>query len=92
MKPNAPLRPEETTQRGAAVPQGKPSLPHERDQQNTATNAQPDPQIRRAASDLKKGRVDTDLRATPGLDAGERGKLVQGGEHGAADQKPRANR
>lgn len=94
MKPtaNIPPRPEETTQRGTAVPDGKPSLPHERDQQNTATNAKPDPQIRRAASDLKQGQVDTDLRATPGLDADRRGDLVKGGEHGAGDQKPRASR
>lgn len=89
MKPTAPLRPEETTQRGAVVTQGQPSLPHERDQQNTATHAKPDPQIRRAADDLKQGQVDTDLRATPGLDAARRGKLVPGGERGAGDRKQR---
>lgn len=89
MTTNAPLRPEEATQRGTAVPDGKPSLPHERDQQNDATNAKPDPQIRRAANDLKQGQVDTDLRATPGLDAAQRGTLVEGGERGAGDKKPR---
>ena len=31
----------------AARPQG-PSLPHERDQQNSSTNPEPDPQMRRA--------------------------------------------
>lgn len=67
----------------AARPQG-PSLPHERDQQNAATNPQPDPQMRRAARDLKQGQVDTDLRATPGLDAERRGDMVKGGERGAS--------
>ncbi|WP_457354804.1 hypothetical protein [Roseateles sp. P5_D6] len=76
----------------AARPEGKPSLPHERDQQNSATNARPDPQVDRAARDLKQGQVDTDLRATPGLDADRRGGMVKGGEHGAADSKPRPNR
>lgn len=75
----------------AARPEG-PSLPHERDQQVADTNPQPDPQIRRAASDLKQGQVDTDLRATPGLDADRRGDMVKGGEHGAGDQKPRPRR
>lgn len=68
----------------AARPEGKPSLPHERDQQNTATNPEPDPQVQRAARDLKQGQVDTDLRATPGLDADRRGDMVKGGEQGAA--------
>lgn len=92
MKSNDPPRPEEATQRGVAVPDGKPSLPHERDQQNNATNAEPDPQIKRAARDLQQGQVDTDLRATPGLDADRRGDMVKGGEHAAADQKPRKGR
>lgn len=92
MKPRAPLRPEETTQRGTATPDGQPSLPHERDQQTDATNPKPDAQIHRAARDLKQGQVDTDLRATPGLDAERRGDLVQGGEHGAGDAKPRGRR
>ncbi len=92
MKPHTPARPEEQTQRGAVVPDGRPPLPHERDQQTSATNPTPDPQIRRAASDLKKGQVDTDLRATPGLDADRRGDLVDGGEHGAGDHKPRAGK
>ena len=79
-------------QGGVAVPQGQPSLPHERDQQNTATNPKPDPHVRRAAQDLKQGQVDTDLRATPGLDADRRGEMVKGGERGAGDQKARRNR
>jgi hypothetical protein len=82
----------DTTQRGTAVPAGKPSLPHERDQQKTATNPTPDAQVDQAARDLKQGQVDTDLRATPGLDADRRGDLVKGGEHGAGDGKPRPQR
>jgi hypothetical protein len=88
MKANNTPRPDETTQRGVAVPDGKPSLPHERDQQNDATNAEPDPQIQRAARDLQQGQVDTDLRATPGLDAERRGDMVKGGDQGAAAGKP----
>jgi len=91
MTAKATPRPAESTQRGAVAPKG-PSLPHERDQQNDATQPEPDPGMARAAKDLKQGQVDTDLRATPGLDAERRGDLVKGGEHGAGDQKPRAGR
>jgi len=73
----------------AARPEGKPSLPHERDQQNDATNAKPDLQIRRASRDLRRGQVDTDLRATPGLDAELRGEMVKGGEQGAGGRTPK---
>lgn len=72
----------------ASRPDG-PSLPHDRDQQATATNPEPDPHIDRAARDLKQGQVDTDLRATPGLDAERRGGMVQGGDQGAGGRKPR---
>ena len=75
----------------ASRPQG-PSLPHDRDQQAASTDAQPNPHIDRAARDLRQGQVDTDLRATPGLDAARRGKLVEGGERGAGDRKPRSGR
>lgn len=71
------------TRGDASRPEG-PSLPHDRDQQATATNPDPDPHIDRAARDLQQGQVDTDLRATPGLDAERRGDLVDGGERGAA--------
>ena len=77
-----------TTNPDAARPEGQPSLPHERDQQNTATSPEPDPHVHRAARDLRQGQVDTDLRATPGLDADRRGDLVKGGEHGAAGNQP----
>lgn len=81
-----------TTNPDAARSEG-PSLPHERDQQNNATNPRPDPQMRRASRDLRRGQVDTDLRATPGLDAERRGEMVDGGEHGAGihgDDEPRS--
>lgn len=74
----------------AAHPHDMPSLPHERDQQTAATGAKPDPQMRRAARDLRHGQVDTDLRATPGLDAERRGDMVKGGEHGAGGRRPKA--
>ena len=66
-----------------------PALPHERDQQNRATNPEPDVKIDQAAQDLAQGQVDTDLRATPGLDAELRGDLVKGGERAASDLRPR---
>ncbi|WP_162254463.1 MULTISPECIES: hypothetical protein [Roseateles] len=92
MKPNASPRPAEThTQRGTVTPPG-PSLPHERDQQHRAVESEPDAHIERAASDLKQGQVDTDLRATPGLDADRRGGMVTGGERGAGDRKARPGR
>jgi hypothetical protein len=76
----------------AARPQDAPSLPHERDQQTTSTNPKPDPQIRRASRDLRNGQVDTDLRATPGLDADRRGGMVKGGEQGAAGRQGKPGR
>ena len=76
----------------AAHPQDMPSLPHERDQQTAATGAKPDPQMRRAARDLRRGQVDTDLRATPGLDADRRGEMVKGGEHGAGSRGAKSGR
>lgn len=91
MTANTSPRPAETTQRGAVEPKG-PSLPHERDQQTDATRPEPDPDVTRAARDLQRGQVDTDLRATPGLDAERRGDLVQGGERGAGDGQPRPGR
>jgi hypothetical protein len=71
---------------GGRALEGALEQPHERDQGvgSTSTQAgQPDPQIEQAARDLAAGQVDTDLRATPGLDADRRGDLVEGGEHGA---------
>ena len=53
-------------------------LPHERDQALQAVNPEPQPLIEQARRDIEAGQVDTDLRATPGLDAQQRQKLVPG--------------
>lgn len=42
------------------------------------TAAQPDPAIAQAKRDIDSGLVDTDMRATPGLDATRRAALVPG--------------
>jgi hypothetical protein len=53
-------------------------LPHERDEAPHASAPRPDPQVRQAGKDLEAGQVDTDMRATPGLDAQRRERLVPG--------------
>ena len=42
------------------------------------TSSTPDPVIEQAKRDLDAGQVDTDMRATPGLDAKRRATLVPG--------------
>jgi hypothetical protein len=54
------------------------ALPHERDESGDATAAEPDPVIVQASRDIAAGLVDTDMRATPGLDAERRARLVPG--------------
>ena len=54
------------------------SLPHERDESGEASAAAPDPVMAQAKRDLDAGLVDTDMRATPGLDAKRRATLVPG--------------
>jgi len=54
------------------------ALPHERDQSNDATADAPDPMMVQAKRDIDAGLVDTDMRATPGLDAKRRSRLVPG--------------
>lgn len=56
----------------------KLELPHERDQASDSTASAPDPAMKQAHEDLKKGLVDTDMRATPGLDAEQRARQVPG--------------
>lgn len=56
-----------------------PWLPHERDQITGQADRQPREVMRQASRDLEAGQVDTDLRATPGLDAQRRRKLVPPG-------------
>ena len=54
-------------------------LPHERDQSTGQTDPRPNKVIRQAKADIDRGLVDTDLRATPGLDAQRREKLLKQG-------------
>lgn len=65
----------------------KLELPHERDQASDSTASAPDPAMKQAHEDLKKGMVDTDMRATPGLDAERRAREVPG----PGGQRPRAD-
>ena len=51
-------------------------MPHERDEAAGHTAAEPDAVIGQAKRDLDAGLVDTDMRATPGLDAARRKDLV----------------
>ena len=59
-------------------PAGALALPHERDEGFNSTAAQPDPMMVQAKHDIDAGMVDTDMRATPGLDAELRARLVPG--------------
>jgi len=52
-------------------------LPHERDEALGSVSTQTDPVIEQAHKDLESGQVDTDLRATPGLDAAKRARLLR---------------
>jgi hypothetical protein len=73
-----------------------PLLPHERDEGATPSTDAPtrsggggDARIGQAARDLTNGQVDTDLRATPGLDAARRRALVGSGRpHSGGASKP----
>jgi hypothetical protein len=53
-------------------------LPHERDESTNVTAELPDPLMVQAKRDLDAGQVDTDMHATPGLDAQRRARLVPG--------------
>lgn len=54
---------------------GSADIPHDIPHYTAAT---PDPVIQQAQRDINAGLVDTDMRATPGLDAALRAKLVPG--------------
>jgi len=73
-------RQQPTPPRGAKPPTLNPDLPlpHERDQAVDATADAPDPQMVQAQRDIDAGQVDTDMLATPGLDAQRRARLVPG--------------
>lgn len=75
-----------TSPRGAKAPgsAARLALPHERDESTDTTAAALDPVMVQAKQDIDAGMVDTDMRATPGLDAGLRSALVPG-----AGGKPR---
>jgi hypothetical protein len=53
-------------------------LPHERDESTNPSGGSPDPAMAQASRDIAAGMVDTDLRATSGLDAERRAELVPG--------------
>ncbi|MDR7150669.1 hypothetical protein J2W49_002632 [Hydrogenophaga palleronii] len=53
-------------------------LPHERDENAEMTGGEIRPVIQQAGKDLERGLVDTDMRATPGLDAEKRQRDVAG--------------
>lgn len=69
-----------TAPRGAGTPgpANGLKLPHERDESNRAPPVEPDPVMVQAKRDIDAGMVDTDMRATPGLDADLRSRLVPG--------------
>lgn len=71
---NAPIAP------GSAAPTGGEDLPlpHERDESATSVAEAPDPVIQQAKRDIDAGLVDTDMHATPGLDAVRRKQMVPG--------------
>jgi hypothetical protein len=52
--------------------------PHERGESIKTTAEAPDPVMAQAQRDIEAGLVDTDMRATPGLDAERRAQLVPG--------------
>lgn len=58
---------------------GGTPLPHERDEAVRREPPRTDPLIEQARRDLESGQVDTDLRATPGLDAQQRERLLRRG-------------
>ena len=58
--------------------EGNLRLPHDRDESTSGSTATaPDPLLIQAARDLQAGQVDTDMRATPGLDAVRRRVLTK---------------
>ena len=65
------------------------ALPHERDETLPTTAEAVDPVIAQAKRDIDAGLVDTDMRATPGLDAVKRAKLVPGAGGKPVNPAPR---
>ena len=69
-----------TPPRGVKAPEPASNLPvpPERDRTAPATAEAPDAVMVQAKHDIDAGLVDTDMRATPGLDAQRRSRLVPG--------------
>lgn len=66
---------------GSASPQPEDEhleLPHERDQSTQSTSPLPDAAMKQASKDLEAGQVDTDMRASAGLDSTQRKRYVPG--------------
>lgn len=63
--------------RRAPLPRQTLKLPHERDETLGAAGRSPRKVIEQARRDLEAGQVDTDMRATPGLDAQRRRRLLK---------------
>jgi hypothetical protein len=98
-KPTGPVgRQTAIPPRGAQAPLSPAGmkLPHERDQSGHTTADKPDPKMVQAKRDIDAGLVDTDMRATPGLDAQLREQLVPGpagkSPPTSRDPKPPLNR
>lgn len=53
-------------------------MPHERDEFVGQIASKTDPKVAQAKKDIDAGLVDTDMRATPGLDAARRAAMVPG--------------
>lgn len=75
----AAMQPEAGPRR-AKAPRSAPGLPlpHERDESPDAAAVTPDPVMAQAKRDIDAGLVDTDMRATAGLDAKLRARMVPG--------------
>ena len=69
-----------TPPRGAKAPLSNVglALPHERDESVDPGAKAPDPLMVQAKRDIDAGLVDTDMHATPGLDAKLRERMVPG--------------
>ena len=72
------MKPKVSPRAGGATKDVALPLPHERDESAHNVAEKPDPMMVQAHRDLEAGMVDTDMHATPGLDAELRRKLVPG--------------
>lgn len=82
----------------AAKPTRRPAeadglkLPHDRDESVGQAGHEPEPKIEQARRDLASGKVDTDMRASPGLDAERRQALVPTAAPSAGPRRPGGGR